>query len=46
MQRPAVRAVPLETARARGMIGVDTNADHFAAHRLDGHGNPVGDLSP
>ncbi len=24
------------------MIGVDTNADHFAAYRLDQHGNPVG----
>ncbi|MFB6783088.1 IS200/IS605 family accessory protein TnpB-related protein [Streptomyces sp. NPDC056352] len=41
-QRPAVKTVPLETARARGMIGVDTNADHFAAYRLDRHGNPVG----
>ncbi|MFJ8311298.1 IS200/IS605 family accessory protein TnpB-related protein [Streptomyces sp. NPDC094147] len=35
--------VPLETARANGMVGVDTNADHFAAYRLDRHGNPVGD---
>jgi hypothetical protein len=42
-QRPAVRTVPLETARAEGMIGVDTNADHFAAYRLDACGNPVGD---
>ncbi|WSK00413.1 hypothetical protein OG395_49940 [Streptomyces sp. NBC_01320] len=42
-QRPAVRTVPLETAGARGMVGVDTNADHFAAYRLDRHGNPVGD---
>lgn len=25
------------------MIGVDTNAGHFAAYRLDEHGNPVGD---
>ncbi|WP_326811093.1 transposase [Streptomyces scopuliridis] len=41
--RPAVKAVPLETARAQGMVGVDTNADHFAAYRLDRHGNPVGD---
>ncbi|MCX5341352.1 transposase [Streptomyces atratus] len=41
-QRPAVQTVPLETARARGMIGVDTNADHFAAYHLDRHGNPVG----
>ncbi|MER5682240.1 IS200/IS605 family accessory protein TnpB-related protein [Streptomyces sp. NPDC002205] len=41
-QRPVVQTIPLETARARGMIGVDTNADHFAAYRLDRHGNPVG----
>ncbi|MGC5009107.1 IS200/IS605 family accessory protein TnpB-related protein, partial [Streptomyces sp. DT203] len=40
-QRPVVQTIPLETARARGMIGVDTNADHFAAYRLDRHGNPV-----
>lgn len=33
----------METARARGMVGVDTNADHFAAYHLDRHGNPVGD---
>ncbi|MET8129122.1 IS200/IS605 family accessory protein TnpB-related protein, partial [Streptomyces sp. NPDC005231] len=42
-QRPVVQTIPLETARARGMIGVDTNADHFAAYRLDRHGNPIGD---
>ncbi|WP_405686622.1 IS200/IS605 family accessory protein TnpB-related protein [Streptomyces sp. NBC_00057] len=42
-QRPAVQTIPLEAARARGMIGVDTNADHFAAYHLDPHGNPVGD---
>jgi IS605 OrfB family transposase len=42
-QRPAVETIPLESARARGMIGVDTNADHFAAWRLDRHGNPVGE---
>ncbi|MBB3726274.1 transposase [Nonomuraea dietziae] len=41
-QRPVVKTIPLETARAGGMIGVDTNADHFAAYRLDRHGNPVG----
>ncbi|WP_329452621.1 transposase [Streptomyces sp. NBC_01724] len=41
-QRPVIQTIPLETARARGMIGVDTNADHFAAYRLDRHGNPVG----
>ncbi|MFE7394403.1 IS200/IS605 family accessory protein TnpB-related protein, partial [Streptomyces sp. NPDC057582] len=42
-QRPVVKTIPLETACARGMVGVDTNADHFAAYRLDRHGNPVGD---
>ncbi|WP_432102319.1 IS200/IS605 family accessory protein TnpB-related protein [Streptomyces sp. bgisy091] len=42
-QRPTVRTVSLEAARARGVIGVDTNADHFAAYRLDTHGNPVGE---
>ncbi|WP_176740228.1 transposase [Streptomyces sp. Ncost-T10-10d] len=42
-QRPAVQTIPLEAARARGVIGVDTNADHFAAYHLDRHGNPVGD---
>jgi IS605 OrfB family transposase len=40
--RPVVQAIPLATARAHGMIGVDTNADHFAAYRLEPHGNPVG----
>ncbi|WP_406734875.1 transposase [Streptomyces sp. NBC_01108] len=42
-QRPIVQTIPLTTARARGMIGVDTNADHFAAYHLDPHGNPIGD---
>ncbi|MEE1811504.1 transposase [Streptomyces sp. BE133] len=42
-QRPIVKTIPLEAARARGVIGVDTNADHFAAYHLDRHGNPVGD---
>ncbi|MFE3449426.1 IS200/IS605 family accessory protein TnpB-related protein [Nonomuraea sp. NPDC059194] len=42
-QRPVVKTVPLEAARAKGMVGVDTNADHFAAYRLDACGNPVGD---
>ncbi|MET8419998.1 IS200/IS605 family accessory protein TnpB-related protein [Streptomyces sp. NPDC005098] len=41
-QRPVIQTIPLETARARGMIGVDTNADHLAAYRLDVHGNPIG----
>jgi IS605 OrfB family transposase len=39
---PPVKTVPLAAARARGMVGVDTNADHLAAWRLDAHGNPVG----
>jgi IS605 OrfB family transposase len=42
-QRPAAPAVPLEAARARAIVGVDTNADHLAAYRLDPCGNPVGD---
>ncbi|MEU3556899.1 IS200/IS605 family accessory protein TnpB-related protein [Streptomyces fragilis] len=42
-KRPAVQTVPLETARAHGVIGVDMNADHLAAYRLDAHGNPVGE---
>ncbi|MET7664179.1 IS200/IS605 family accessory protein TnpB-related protein, partial [Streptomyces sp. NPDC005463] len=41
--KPVVKTVPLEAARAQGMVGVDTNADHFAAYHLDAHGNPVGD---
>ncbi|WP_316778016.1 transposase [Streptomyces sasae] len=39
---PVVKTVPLEAARTRGLVGVDTNADHLAAWRLDAHGNPVG----
>lgn len=39
---PPVRTVPLAQARAGGVIGVDTNADHLAAWRLDAHGNPCG----
>ncbi|MGW9023169.1 IS200/IS605 family accessory protein TnpB-related protein, partial [Streptomyces sp. NPDC055722] len=34
---------PLSQARKGGLIGVDTNADHLAAWRLDEHGNPVGE---
>jgi IS605 OrfB family transposase len=37
------RIIPLETVRASGLVGVDTNADHLAAWRLDRHGNPCGD---
>jgi hypothetical protein len=40
--RPALQTVPLETACADGVIGVDMNADHLAAYRLDVHGNPMG----
>ena len=39
---PPVKTVPLATARTGGLVGVDTNADHLAAWRLDAHGNPVG----
>ncbi|GAB2859838.1 hypothetical protein GCM10022221_69250 [Actinocorallia aurea] len=41
-QRTPVRVVPLEAALARGVVGVDTNADHLAAWHLDTRGNPVG----
>ncbi|WP_445528751.1 IS200/IS605 family accessory protein TnpB-related protein [Streptomyces cyslabdanicus] len=41
-QNPPVRTVPLEAARAGGLVGVDMNADHLAAWRLDAHGNPLG----
>ncbi|NEC06163.1 transposase [Streptomyces sp. SID7909] len=42
-QKPVVQTMPLDAARAGGVIGVDTNAGHFAAYRLDAHGNPVGE---
>ncbi len=41
-QRPAVRVLSLEAARAFGVVAVDANADHLAAWRLDVHGNPIG----
>ncbi|WP_435108386.1 hypothetical protein [Nocardiopsis synnemataformans] len=41
--RPVVKTLPLEAARSQGVVGVDTNADHFAAYQLDIDGNPVGD---
>ncbi|MFI8948363.1 IS200/IS605 family accessory protein TnpB-related protein [Streptomyces sp. NPDC053750] len=41
-QKPVTRTIPLEAALAEGVIGVDMNADHLAAWRLDTHGNPVG----
>ncbi|WP_073948025.1 IS200/IS605 family element transposase accessory protein TnpB [Streptomyces kebangsaanensis] len=42
-QNPPVQTVPLQAVRAGGLAGVDLNADHLAAWRLDTHGNPVGD---
>ncbi|MCX4693682.1 transposase [Streptomyces sp. NBC_01408] len=42
-QVPPVPTVPLTAALTGGVIGVDTNADHLAAWRLDQHGNPVGE---
>ncbi|MGW8361740.1 IS200/IS605 family accessory protein TnpB-related protein [Streptomyces wedmorensis] len=41
-QIPPAPAVPLTAALANGVIGVDMNADHLAAWRLDTHGNPDG----
>ncbi|MFI6736610.1 hypothetical protein ACIBI9_27100 [Nonomuraea sp. NPDC050451] len=41
-QIPPAPAVPLSAAVAAGVVGVDTNADHLAAWRLDTHGNPIG----
>ncbi|MET7337797.1 IS200/IS605 family accessory protein TnpB-related protein [Nonomuraea sp. NPDC005650] len=41
-QIPATPAVPMSAALAHGVIGVDTNADHLAAWRLDINGNPIG----
>jgi IS605 OrfB family transposase len=41
-QIPVSPTVPLAAALAHGVIGVDMNADHLAAWRLDTHGNPTG----
>ncbi|MFF1308820.1 IS200/IS605 family accessory protein TnpB-related protein, partial [Streptomyces sp. NPDC058307] len=41
-QIPVSHTVPLAAALAHGVIGVDMNADHLAAWRLDAHGNPTG----
>ncbi|MEU8102505.1 IS200/IS605 family accessory protein TnpB-related protein [Nonomuraea muscovyensis] len=40
-QRKDLPRVPLETLRAGQVIGIDMNADHLAAWRLDTHGNPI-----
>ena len=42
-QIAAPSEAPLQAALAHGVIGVDMNADHLAAWRLDVHGNPIGD---
>ncbi|MEV7733256.1 IS200/IS605 family accessory protein TnpB-related protein [Streptomyces sp. NPDC088921] len=41
-QIPVTTTVPITAALAYGVIGVDMNADHLAAWRLDTHGNPTG----
>ncbi|MFB7466316.1 IS200/IS605 family accessory protein TnpB-related protein [Streptomyces sp. NPDC056224] len=41
-QYAPTQPIPLEAALAHGVVGVDTNADHLAAWRLDRHGNPTG----
>nr|WP_030872886.1 IS200/IS605 family element transposase accessory protein TnpB [Streptomyces sp. NRRL S-37] len=41
-QLPPTPAIPIEAALAHGVTGVDMNADHLAAWRLDIHGNPTG----
>jgi hypothetical protein len=40
--RPHKPAPTLQQARLGGLVGVDLNADHLAAARLDEDGNPVG----
>ncbi|MDT0570956.1 IS200/IS605 family element transposase accessory protein TnpB [Streptomyces sp. DSM 3412] len=41
-QIPPTPTLPIEVALAHGVIGVDMNADHLAAWRLDVRGNPTG----
>ncbi|MFF0089052.1 IS200/IS605 family accessory protein TnpB-related protein [Streptomyces canus] len=41
-QTPVAQTVPMDTALAHSVIGVDMNADHLAAWRLDAHGTPTG----
>ncbi|TKJ17967.1 hypothetical protein A6V29_01100 [Blastococcus sp. CCUG 61487] len=40
--RRAQPALTLQQARLGGLVGVDLNADHLAAARLDQDGNPIG----
>jgi IS605 OrfB family transposase len=42
-QRAAAPVIAVDAALASGVIGVDTNNDHYAAWLLDTCGNPVGD---
>ncbi|OIH83750.1 hypothetical protein BLJ79_13660 [Arthrobacter sp. UCD-GKA] len=37
-----LQVLPLEALQSSGVVGVDLNADHLAACRLDASGNPVG----
>lgn len=41
-QRKTAPTPPLNACRGGQVIGVDMNADHLAAWRLDPHGNPIG----
>ncbi|WP_369262285.1 IS200/IS605 family accessory protein TnpB-related protein [Streptomyces sp. R35] len=41
-QIPVAKTIPMAAALAHGVVGVDMNADHLAAWRLDVHGNPTG----
>ncbi|MCT9080893.1 transposase [Streptomyces fulvoviolaceus] len=41
-QIPVAKTIPITAALTHGVIGVDMNADHLAAWRLDTHGNPTG----
>jgi len=41
-QRTPAPVVPIAALRTGDVIGVDMNADHLAAWRLDRHGNPAG----
>ncbi|MEH0578202.1 transposase [Streptomyces sp. B21-108] len=41
-QIPPTQTIPMATALADGVIGVDTNDEHLAAWRLDTDGNPIG----
>lgn len=42
-QQTAAPEIPMAAALAGGVAGVDMNADHLAAWRLDRYGNPTGE---